>query len=71
MTEKGHFCTFRLGYLKILTYRKNLKNGFVFMTSKSFEVTCSGLWVQKSLFLSAYVIKACQTSTGKILEIEK
>ena len=42
MTEKGHFCTFRLGYLEILTYRKNLENRFVFRTSKSFEVPVIG-----------------------------
>ena len=27
MAEKGHFCTFRLGYLEILSGWENLENG--------------------------------------------
>ena len=39
MAEKGYVCTFRLGYLAILTYRKNVDNRFVSRTIKSFGFT--------------------------------
>ena len=47
VAKKGHFCTFRLEYLEIVTYRKNLDNGFVFRTLKYFLQTYPGLWVKK------------------------
>ena len=49
MALKGNFFTFRYGYLKIITYRKHLDNGFIFRTSKSFEVTYFGLWLPKKV----------------------